>query len=161
DGYRDFSASRIRRMYADIGARGDGTEFHLNFTGAANFVGVTAAAPEQLLDLNWANTFTSPQTTKNQVAMISANGNIDVSPTWSLQGVGYYRWFKQSHVDGNISDAEECTGIPGFLCLEGDDDEQLFGVGPGVGPGGAIPADIDDPLRSTGLHPQPRDSSAC
>ena len=80
----------------------------MNFTGAANYVGVTAAAPEQLLDLNWANTFTSPQTTKNQVAMISANGDIEVSPTWSLQGVGYYRWFKQSHVDGNISEAEEC-----------------------------------------------------
>ncbi len=72
NGYRDFSASRIRRMYADLGAKGDSTEFHLNFTGAANYVGVTAAAPEQLLDLNWANTFTSPQTTKNQVAMISA-----------------------------------------------------------------------------------------
>ena len=105
NGYRDFSPSRIRRMYADVGAKGDGTEFHLNFTGAANYVGVTAAAPEQLLDLNWANTFTSPQTTKNQVAMISANGDIEVSPTWALQGVGYYRWFKQSHVDGNISEA--------------------------------------------------------
>jgi iron complex outermembrane receptor protein len=150
DGYRDFSASRIRRMYADIGARGDGTEFHLNFTGAANFVGVTAAAPEQLLDLNWANTFTSPQTTKNQVAMISANGNVEVSPTWSLQGVGYYRWFKQSHVDGNISEAEECddAGLAGLLCIEGDPGEQLFGIGPGVNADGSIPDDIADPLGS-------------
>jgi outer membrane receptor protein involved in Fe transport len=146
DGYRDFSASRIRRMYADIGAKGDGTEFHLNFTGAANYVGVTAAAPEQLLDLNWSNTFTSPQTTKNQVAMISANGNIDVSPTWSLQGVGYYRWFKQSHIDGNISEAEECEApFAGLLCLEG---EVAGGVGPGVNPDGTIPADIADPLGS-------------
>lgn len=146
DGYRDFSQSRIRRMYADIGAKGDGTEFHLNFTGAANFVGVTAAAPEQLLDLNWKNTFTSPQTTKNQVAMISANGNIEVSPTWSLQGVGYYRWFKQSHIDGNISEAEECDApFAGLLCLEG---ELAGGVGPGVNPDGTIPADIADPLGS-------------
>ncbi len=139
NGYRDFSASRIRRMYADLGAKGDGTEFHLNFTGAANYVGVTAAAPEQLLDLNWANTFTSPQTTKNQVAMTSLNGNIEVSPTWSLQGVGYYRWFKQSHVDGNISEAEECDTIPNVLCLEGDDGLLLGGVGPGVNPDGTIP----------------------
>jgi outer membrane receptor protein involved in Fe transport len=144
-GYRDFSQSRIRRMYADIGAKGDGTEFHLNFTGAANYVGVTAAAPEQLLDLNWSNTFTSPQTTKNQVAMISANGNIDVSPTWSLQGVGYYRWFKQSHIDGNISEAEACDGDPSILCLEG---EVAGGVGPGVNPDGTIPSDIADPLGS-------------
>lgn len=148
NGYRDFSASRIRRMYTDLGAKGDGSEFHLNFTGAANFVGVTAAAPVQLLALDWSNTFTSPQTTKNQVAMTSLNGNIDVSPTWSLQGVGYYRWFKQSHVDGNISEAEECTGIPGVLCLEGEDDELLIGSGPGVNPNGTIPEDITDPIGS-------------
>lgn len=145
NGYRDFSASRIRRMYADIGAKGDGSEFHLNFTGAANYVGVTAAAPVQLLDLSWSNTFTSPQTTKNQVAMISANGQIEVSPTWSLQGVGYYRWFKQSHIDGNISEAEDCDGNPSILCLEG---EELGGVGPGVNPNGTIPSDIADPLGS-------------
>ena len=145
DGYRDFSKSRIRRMYADLGAKGDGTEFHLNFTGAANYVGVTAAAPEQLLDLNWANTFTSPQTTKNQVAMVSANGNIDVSPTWSLQGVSYYRWFKQSHIDGNISEAGPCDPDFTILCLEG---EELGGSGPGVNADGSIPSDIADPLGS-------------
>jgi len=148
NGYRDFSPSRIRRMYADLGVKGDGSEFHLNFTGAANYVGVTAAAPEQLLDLSWRNTFTSPQTTKNQVAMTSLNGQVEVSPTWTLSGVGYYRWFRQSHLDGNISEAEECETIPGVLCLEGDDDEQLFGVGPGVNPDGSIPDDIADPLGS-------------
>ena len=136
-------------MYADVGAKGDGTEFHLNFTGAANFVGVTAAAPEQLLDLNWANTFTSPQTTKNQVAMISANGNIEVSPTWSLQGVGYYRWFKQSHVDGNISEAEECDGIRWRASAsKAMTTSSSFGIGPGVNVDGSIPADIADPLGS-------------
>jgi len=148
NGYRDFSASRIRRMYADLGARGDGSEFHLNFTGAANYVGVTAAAPVQLLDQNWANTFTSPQTTKNQVAMTSLNGQIEASPTLTFSGVGYYRWFKQSHVDGNISEAEECDTIADVLCLEGEDDLQLFGVGPGVNADGSIPDDIADPLGS-------------
>ena len=149
DGYRDFSQSRIRRMYTDLGAKGDGTEFHVNFTGAANFVGVTAAAPVQLLDQSWSNTFTSPQVTKNQVAMTSVNGQIEASPTLTFSGVGYYRWFKQSHVDGNISEAEECDPAPlNVLCLEGDPAEQLFGVGPGVNPDGSIPDDIASPLGS-------------
>jgi len=34
DGFRDFSEAKIRRMYADLGVKGDGNEFHLNFTGA-------------------------------------------------------------------------------------------------------------------------------
>ena len=36
-------------MYADLGAKGDGNEFHLSFTGADNFVGASAAAPVELL----------------------------------------------------------------------------------------------------------------
>src|ERR1700680_2436396 len=36
-GWRDFSSSSlIRRMYVDLGARGDETEFHVSFTGADN-----------------------------------------------------------------------------------------------------------------------------
>ena len=37
DGFRDFSEAKIRRMYADLGVKGDDNEFHLNFTGADNF----------------------------------------------------------------------------------------------------------------------------
>ncbi len=53
DGFRDFSDAEIRRFYGDLGVKGDGAEFHLNLTHAENSVGVTAAAPEQLLDLGW------------------------------------------------------------------------------------------------------------
>ena len=81
DGFRDFSEAEIKRMYADLGVKGDGKEFHLNFTGANNTVGVTAAAPEELLDLGWNRTFTSPQTTDNQMHMLSLNGSVKATPT--------------------------------------------------------------------------------
>ena len=69
-----------------------------------------------------------------------------MSPTWSLQGVGYYRWFKQSHVDGNISEAEECE--PDACDPLPRRRATLGGVGPGVNPDGTIPSDIADPLGS-------------
>jgi iron complex outermembrane recepter protein len=123
NGYRDFSPARVRRMYTDIGAKGDNTEFHLNFTGANNYVGVTAAAPVQLLDLSWSNTFTSPQTTQNEMAMIATNGSVKATPTLTLSGIGYYRWFRQRHVDGNIIDALDCAPPDaGLLCIEEDDE---------------------------------------
>jgi hypothetical protein len=65
DGYRDFSGASVKRMFADLGYRNSTVDLHLNLSGADNFVGVTAAAPVQLLDINWKRTFTSPQTTKN------------------------------------------------------------------------------------------------
>ncbi len=148
DGFRDFSSAEIRRMYADIGVKNDGVELHLNYTGADNNVGVTAAAPEQLLNLGWNRTFTSPQTTDNKLSMLSLNGSLKASPSLTFSGVGYYRWFQQKHVDGNISDAAPCDNNAGVLCIDGDSTEQLFGTGPGVNGDGSIPSTVGDLLGS-------------
>ena len=139
DGFRDFSEADINRWYADIGVKNDGVELHLNYTGADNLVGVTAAAPEQLLDLGWNRTFTSPQTTDNRLAMLSMNGSVKASSTLTFSGVGYYRWFNQKHDDGNIAEAEECPPAgSGILCFE---DEEGGPPIPGVGNGGPIAFD--------------------
>ena len=105
DGYRDFGNSNIRRGYADVGAKGTGSEFHLNFTGAENDVGVAAASPRELLQQGWNLTFSTPQTTRNIVEMPSINGRVDLTDTTTVSGVAYYRHFSQEHVDGNISNA--------------------------------------------------------
>ncbi len=120
-GWRDFSPTNIQRMYADIGAKGSAVEMHLNYTGAVSKFGAVTAAPVELLDLRWANTYTSPQVTKSEVDMVSLNGTVTVTPTLKLSGLGYYRNFKQRRVDGNITDFEECNnGVNDFLCLDGD-----------------------------------------
>lgn len=123
DGFRDFSDAQIRRGYFDVGVKGDNAEFHFNFTGADNNVGVTAAAPEQLLDISRSLTFTSPQTTENTMQMYSVNGKVRATDTLTLSGVTYYRHFNQKHLDGNLfDDPEECEGAgqEGTLC-SGDD----------------------------------------
>lgn len=120
DGYRDFSGSQIRRMYGDLGFKNDRVEMHLNLTAANNDVGVTAAAPIQLLNLSWKRTFTSPQTTNNKVLMPSFNATVKLNPHWSLNGVLYYRRFEQSHVDGNVTDAAPCSDNSNYLCVDGD-----------------------------------------
>ena len=109
DGYRDFGTSNIRRMYADLGVRGDGSEFHLNFTGADNTVGVGAGSPIELLDQGWNKTYSTPQSTTNQMEMVSLNGKVKATDTLDLSGVAYYRHFNQQHVDGNVSNASLCS----------------------------------------------------
>jgi iron complex outermembrane recepter protein len=121
NGYRDFSNSEVKRMFFDLGYRNSIVDLHFNLTGANNFVGVTASAPIQLLALDRERTFTSPQTTKNEMLMPAFNGTAKLNETTTLAGVAYYRDFKQSHDDGNISEAEECEGddaLEGFLCIE-------------------------------------------
>ena len=111
-GWRDDSASSVRRVYADFGARGDNnTEFHVTFTGADNGFGAAAATPVQMLSQDWASVYTIPQTTQNQLAFLTASASWKPSDTWTYQAVGYYRHFQQAHVDGNGTDAQN-SGCP-------------------------------------------------
>ena len=111
-GWRDYSASSLRRVYADFGARGDNnTEFHVTFTGANNNFGAAAATPVQMLSQDWSSVYTIPQTTQNQLAFLTASASWKPTDTWTYQAVGYYRNFRQSHVDGNGTDAQN-SGCP-------------------------------------------------
>src|SRR5262249_43753992 len=46
-GWRQDTPSSLRRVFADLGARGDQTEFHLSFTGANNNFSANPATPVQ------------------------------------------------------------------------------------------------------------------
>lgn len=150
DGFRDFSDTETRRGYADLGFKGTGSEFHLNYTGATGTVGVTAAVPEELLAFGGqTRTFTSPQVTDNDMQMFSANGVVEITPTLSLSGVAYHRHFRQSHIDGNISEFDDCEGDGAGhgtdLCTE--DGAPIYGVGPN----GSFVGLDDDDLEALGV----------
>ena len=116
-GWRDFSSSSlVRRMYVDLGARGDQTEFHVSFTGADNQLGATVATPVELLNQRWSSVYTWPQTTHLQLAFLQANAKWTPSDTFSVQANAYFRAYRSAHVDGNGTDAQPCAdGIN--LCI--------------------------------------------
>jgi iron complex outermembrane recepter protein len=119
-GWRDYSSfGYLRRMYADLGTKGEQTEFHLMFTGADNNLGAVAATPIQLLSQRWSSVYTWPQTTHQQLAFGQATGSWKPTDTLSVQGVGYYRQLWQQHIDGNSTDAQSCTAavLAGQLCI--------------------------------------------
>jgi outer membrane receptor protein involved in Fe transport len=116
DGYRDFSGSQIRRVYGDIGYKGDSAELHLSVGGADNFFGATAAAPAELLEQSWSSVYTTPQSSRNEVGYVHATATVNATPTWTLQGAAYFRSFYQSTIDGNSTDAQPCAD-PTLLCF--------------------------------------------
>ena len=120
-GWRDFSSSsQLRRMYVDLGVKGDETEFHVSFTGADNHLGAVAATPLQLLNQRWSSVFTWPQDTHLQLAFLQANGTWKPNDSFSLTANAYYRGFWQSHTDGNGTNATPC-GNPTLLCIGNGD----------------------------------------
>ena len=115
-GYRKASASEIRRLYGDIGYRGDKAELHLNMGAASNVFGATASAPAELLALSWSNVYTTPQTSANQVGYVNASLHVEATPTWSFDGTAYVRSIYQRTIDGNSTNVQPCAN-PAFLCF--------------------------------------------
>ncbi|MEK4033790.1 TonB-dependent receptor [Methylocystis sp. IM3] len=106
NGYRYFSGGHIKRLYGDIGYRGDQAEIHANVTLAGNKINGTGPAPVEDVTRNpWA-VYTTPQSQKNTLSMFDVNGNVQASPSWKLFGDVHYRAFDQARVDGNTTEFE-------------------------------------------------------
>lgn len=130
-GFRNFSQSDVRRFYSDVGYKAGDSEFHVNMGVAKNDFGASATVPAELLDKYWGATYTTPQTTSNRVGYLNLTAKAEATPTWTLEGTAHVRRYEQKLVDGNPTDAQECTdpGLAGLLCF-GD------GATPANGPNG-------------------------
>jgi len=133
DGFRDFSDSEVKRFYGDLGLKGSLAEVHFSLTAAKNEFGATAAAPIELLDRSWSNTFTSPQTTNLEVYMPTLSATVKATDTLTVSGVGYFRSYKSRVVDGNVTEIGPCEfgGNATFLCLDPEndpDEERVQGI---------------------------------
>ena len=134
-GWRDHSPARVARFYGDLGWRDAVSELHLSGSLAQNGFGVVGPTPVELLAMDRDSVFTWPQTTGNSMQMLALNGTRKLSDAWSLQGNLYGRHFRQSHVDGNAGDFEQCSSrssFPDALCLQDE--------GFPMPPGGKTPA---------------------
>ena len=148
DGFRDRSPTELRRLYADLGARGERAELHLSFSGADNRFGAIAATPIELLQQRRADVYTAPQRFRNQLAFLTLTGNYRATNTLSFQSNLYYRGFRQQGIDGNAADIDTCNRSVARrpLCLE-DGTTILFDtagnpISSGV-IGGGVPGTID------------------
>jgi outer membrane receptor protein involved in Fe transport len=126
NGFRNFSPTDIRRFYSDVGYSKDGNEFHLNMGLADNKFGATATVPAELLNPFWGATYTTPQTTNNQVGYVNLTGKVEATPSWTIDGVAHLRFFNQKTVDGNPTGTQVCAD-PTLLCF-GNDATPAFGL---------------------------------
>lgn len=120
NGFRNFSASDIRRFYGDVGYKNDVSEFHLNMGAADNKFGASATVPIELLQQYWGATYTTPQTSNNRVGYVNLTGKVEATPTWTVDGSVHVRVFDQKAVDGNPTGTQPCAADPTQLCFHDD-----------------------------------------
>ena len=116
NGFRNFSASDVRRFYGDVAYRNEANEFHLNIGLADNKFGASATVPNELLQQYWGATYTTPQTSANQVGYFNLTGKVEATPSWTIEGAAHLRIFSQKAVDGNPTGTQPCAD-PTLLCF--------------------------------------------
>src|SRR5229473_618321 len=117
DGFRNFSASNVRRFYGDVGYKSDVSEVHINMGVADNNFGAAATVPIELLQQYYGATYTTPQTSTNRVGYFNLTGKVEATPTWTIEGGAHVRVFDQRTLDGNPTGTQPCGADRTLLCF--------------------------------------------
>jgi outer membrane receptor protein involved in Fe transport len=125
-GWRDHSPSRLSQVFADAGWHDGRAELHLDVIGADTNLTGNGTAPVELLAVDRAAVFTYPDNTRNTYGLVNAYGSFQESDALSLQANAYASHLRARTMNGDASDAAVCDDEPGFLCLEGDEDNEFL-----------------------------------
>lgn len=128
NGWRDYSDTRVRQVFANVEWRGEATAVGLSMTGGANRMIGNGAAPVQLLDEDRRAVFTHPDRTTNHVGMFSLNVSHRRSATTTFESALYYRPMGRRTFNGDDTTygACEAASAAGRLCYDEGEGEPVF-----------------------------------
>jgi len=120
DGWRRNSPSRIRRLYGDLGFRGERATLNLSLSHGSNTLTGNGPTPVELLQRDRRALFTYPDRTRNRLLTLQARGTYELTSTVSLESTAYVRSFRQRTFNADIAEIESCETeeLAGLLCLE-------------------------------------------
>src|SRR6202171_1341153 len=127
-GFRNFSASNVRRFYGDVGYKNDASEFHVNMGVADNNFGAATTVPVELLQQYYGATYTTPQTSTNRVGYVNLTGKVEATPSWTIEGSAHVRVFDHKTLDGNPTGTRRCDPPNDTLLCFGDGATPAFGL---------------------------------
>ena len=122
EGFRDHSSSSAQSFYGDARKRGADYEVGIGLTLARSDLNGNGLSPIELLRRNRAAVFTWPDNTRNDLVLVSVDGQKRLGRGVSLQGVAYLRHTTRDTTNGDAAELEDCTSAAGVsaLCAEGD-----------------------------------------
>ena len=149
DGWRFFAHDSVRQFYTSLSARNDAGTLDLSYTRDDNKLLGQGAAPVQSLAIDPRSVFTGPQGNFNRLDFVTLNGSYNATSEVSLQGVLYYRNYRQTVSNGNTTDSAPCTTDEnaGSLCQSDGTTPLVNSAGqalPDISNGGAVPIGEND-----------------
>ncbi len=117
DGWRMFAQDSLHQYYLDLSLHGDGAALDLSYSRADNELYGQGAAPVQSLAISPEEVFTGPQDNINRLDFVTLNGSYDLARARALQGVVYFRNYRQSVANGNSTDYTACISAADLRLL--------------------------------------------
>lgn len=107
DGWRDFSPSDVRQLFAKFGRRGATSDLDLNITRADTDLTGNGLAPTSMFKQERDQVFTVPDNTRNRMTMLNLIGRQWLGEDKLVSGNAYYRQSRRRTLNGDMNDEFE------------------------------------------------------
>jgi iron complex outermembrane recepter protein len=107
DGWRDFSPSQVRQVFAKIGQESATTDWNLSLTHADNRLIGNGLLPELMLGAGRTQVYTRPDETANRMTMLTLGTTVRPHDGWEIAGTAYLRRADAATLNGDLNDDYE------------------------------------------------------
>ena len=104
DGWREFSPSRVRQLFAKAGRHDDSSSWELALTHGRNRLIGNGPLPESMLAQRRTQVYTRPDRTENTMTLLSLNASLDLGPRQTLAATLYTRHARADTLNGDLND---------------------------------------------------------
>lgn len=130
DGWRDFSPTEVRQLFAKVGHQTNDTDFDLSITHADTDLTGNGVLPLSMLEQRRDQIYTYPDNTKNDLNMVALNGNHWLNDQWLLSGVTYVRKNTTKTLNGDVNDEYDgLTETDQGVLNRSRNEQEGYGVG--------------------------------
>ncbi len=150
DGWRDYSPSQVRQVFAKFGREEAETDFDLSIVLTDNALEGTQALPKSYLG-NRKQAYTWPDRNENQLVFVNGRASHFVNETTLLAANLYVRKYTNKNFSSNVND--DYNGVTNTTCDGTDPEHSCPGINDRsetqtLGYGGTVQASFLAPLGS-------------
>ena len=104
DGWRDFSPTRVKQIFAKVGHQTSDSDIDLAITHADTNLTGNGVTPESMLNQRREQIYTYPDNTRNQMTMLNLTASHWLSDKFLVSGLIYHRVNKTRTLNGDVND---------------------------------------------------------
>ncbi len=129
DGWRDFSPTEVKQIFAKVGWQNADTDFDLSITHADTDLTGNGVLPLSMLEQRRDQIYTYPDNTQNDLTMVALNGSHWMNDEWLLSGVTYVRKNTTKTLNGDVNDEYAAPGDDEGVLNRSRNEQEGYGIG--------------------------------